>query len=415
VASSAQINKALRQSTVIASILAQFIANASGNNVLDNGDTTTLLNNLIAALNSNGAASFLQKANNFSEIKAAGAVAQAAALTNLGLGGYVVDTGTVNAIAVSIPGLAALNPGLPIIIAVAHPNTGPVTINVNGSGALPLSGNNGTLQGGEIGLAYGLIFVALNASSSGYDLLGQCTGGPTQVVAGTKTGHAVNFGQMNAALSALPVHGFSAFTSSGSFTSPITGTIYLSGTAGGGGGGSSQTTAAGVVSSGASGGGAGQWIRRQPYTVTLGQVIPITIGVGGAGGAAGGAGGNQGGSTIIGSLVILTGGGGGLINSSATTPAVAAGVLGGTGYPGGELSSTTNQYSGGRGGAGGSNPFGSGGFPSPGTNGGATGGGVSALPNTGCGGGGAGGSFGSGAATGAAGGAGGSGYAVIEW
>jgi hypothetical protein len=84
VASSAQVNKALRQSTVLASVLAQFISNQLTVDVLDNGDTTTLLNNLIAALNSNGAASFLQKANNFSEIKAAGAVAQAAALTNLG-------------------------------------------------------------------------------------------------------------------------------------------------------------------------------------------------------------------------------------------------------------------------------------------------------------------------------------------
>jgi hypothetical protein len=86
VASSAQVNKALRQSTVLASVLAQFISNQLTVDVLDNGDTTTLLNNLIAALNSNGAASFLQKANNFSEIKAAGAVAQAAALTNLGSG-----------------------------------------------------------------------------------------------------------------------------------------------------------------------------------------------------------------------------------------------------------------------------------------------------------------------------------------
>ncbi len=84
VASSAQINKALRQSTVLASVLAQFISNQLSADVLDDGDTTTLLNNLIAALNSNGAASFLQKANNFSEIKAAGAVSQAAALANLG-------------------------------------------------------------------------------------------------------------------------------------------------------------------------------------------------------------------------------------------------------------------------------------------------------------------------------------------
>ncbi len=96
VASSAQINKALRQSTVLASVLAQFISNQLSADVLDNGDTTTLLNNLIAALNSNGAASFLQKANNLGEIKAAGAVAQAAALTNLGLGATALSGRLLN-------------------------------------------------------------------------------------------------------------------------------------------------------------------------------------------------------------------------------------------------------------------------------------------------------------------------------
>lgn len=45
-ASSAQINKALRQSTVMASILAQFISDSAGVDVLDNGNTTSILTNL---------------------------------------------------------------------------------------------------------------------------------------------------------------------------------------------------------------------------------------------------------------------------------------------------------------------------------------------------------------------------------
>lgn len=52
-ASSAQVNKALRQSTAIASVLAQFIADKSGQNVLDNGNTALILTNLIAALKAN--------------------------------------------------------------------------------------------------------------------------------------------------------------------------------------------------------------------------------------------------------------------------------------------------------------------------------------------------------------------------
>lgn len=51
-ASSAQINKALRQGTTMASVLAQFIANTTGSDVLDNGDTTGMLNLLNSAISS---------------------------------------------------------------------------------------------------------------------------------------------------------------------------------------------------------------------------------------------------------------------------------------------------------------------------------------------------------------------------
>lgn len=83
-ASSAQVNKALRQGTVMASVLAQFIANTTGLDVLDNGNTATLLTNFLAALKTNAAGSFLQTSNNLSEIAAAGTTAQAATLKNLG-------------------------------------------------------------------------------------------------------------------------------------------------------------------------------------------------------------------------------------------------------------------------------------------------------------------------------------------
>lgn len=96
-ASSAQVNKALRQGSVMASVLAQFIANTSGADVLDNGDVATPLANLLLGLKANTAGSFLQTANNFVEIKNAGAAAVAQALANLGLGTAAlraVGTGT---------------------------------------------------------------------------------------------------------------------------------------------------------------------------------------------------------------------------------------------------------------------------------------------------------------------------------
>ncbi|HEJ8623019.1 TPA: hypothetical protein SMK09_004892 [Klebsiella michiganensis] len=45
-ASSAQVNKALRQATVMANVLAQFIADSANVDVLDNGNTATILSNL---------------------------------------------------------------------------------------------------------------------------------------------------------------------------------------------------------------------------------------------------------------------------------------------------------------------------------------------------------------------------------
>ncbi|EPJ5863793.1 hypothetical protein JRA82_004652 [Raoultella ornithinolytica] len=86
IARSGQINKALRQSTVIASILGQFIADKTGLDVLDDGDTSKLLNQLILALNASGDDRYLKAVNYLSEISTAGAGAQTSARNHLGLG-----------------------------------------------------------------------------------------------------------------------------------------------------------------------------------------------------------------------------------------------------------------------------------------------------------------------------------------
>ncbi|MGJ3290235.1 hypothetical protein [Klebsiella michiganensis] len=86
IARSDQVNKALRQATVMASVLAQFIANTTDSDVLDDGNTAALLTKLIEALNLSGDDRFLKVASRLSEIATAGSAAQASARTNIGLG-----------------------------------------------------------------------------------------------------------------------------------------------------------------------------------------------------------------------------------------------------------------------------------------------------------------------------------------
>ncbi|PRY03798.1 hypothetical protein [Paraburkholderia sp. BL25I1N1] len=56
VAQSIQVNKVLRQSSIMAAVLGQFIVNITGQNATDDGTTATLLANLTAAINANSAA-----------------------------------------------------------------------------------------------------------------------------------------------------------------------------------------------------------------------------------------------------------------------------------------------------------------------------------------------------------------------
>ncbi|NIF56757.1 phage tail protein [Enterobacter sp. Ap-916] len=81
-ASSAQVNKALRQTSFIAAALAQFVSDKSGQDVLDDGDIAAFL----AKLTSGFGNQYLSRQNPFADIKADGAGAVSTALANLGLG-----------------------------------------------------------------------------------------------------------------------------------------------------------------------------------------------------------------------------------------------------------------------------------------------------------------------------------------
>lgn len=210
-----------------------------------------------------------------------------------------------------------------------------------------------------------------------------------------------------------PTRGQQTFATNGTFVVPSGVTkIYASACAGGGGGaGTYNNTSTSTVVSGGGGGGAGQSILKQPYTVTPGQSIPITVGVAGTAGAVGG-GGGSGGSTSIGSIVTLAGGVGGTSYTASVSPA--GGGYGGSGYPNGSDAQDAGAAGTGSGGAGASSPFGGGGGAGRSTTGGATRPGRDSY-GYGSGGGGAGGTSIGAIGTGSIGGAGSPGIVIVEW
>ncbi|GDE65233.1 phage tail fiber protein [Escherichia coli] len=79
-ASSAQVNKVIRQASFIAAALAQFVSDKTQRDVLDNGD----LPGFVELLGSGFAVEYLRRKNPFGDIKSDGTVKTA--LENLGLG-----------------------------------------------------------------------------------------------------------------------------------------------------------------------------------------------------------------------------------------------------------------------------------------------------------------------------------------
>ncbi|MDN7476124.1 hypothetical protein QZM71_14795 [Burkholderia multivorans] len=400
-AQSMQLNKVWRQSSIVAAVIAQFIVAQTGQAAVDDGTTATLLANFTKAVN-------------------------AASKPRV----ILPDSGSVNAYAAANPVPMTSLPtvsGIVQTISVKTTNTGASTYSPDGLPSRPIYGLGGAaLQGGELvanGIATLVSYVGplLNGGSLCWVLF-ECIGGAQQVAPATQSQQAVQMGQLYGGLK-----GIARFTSSGTFTVPagVT-TLYVSGCAAGGGGGSGASNNGGqsslVGGGGGGGGGAGQSIIRQPYTVTPGQNISITIGAAGTGGAGpvtngAGSAGTSGGNTVVGSLITLTGGGagvgGGAVQSN-TNGGGGAGGAGGVGYPYGGNGSDGNIM--GQGGMGASCPFGGGG---------ANGRAAASTTNTnaaafaygfGSGGGGGGAGYGSASAMyGGSGGAGMPGFVLIEW
>jgi hypothetical protein len=255
-------------------------------------------------------------------------------LIQQGVSSVGTDTGAANAYVVAFtPALSAPVPYAPFWVKIKTANTGASTMNATGTVEPLVGGAHLALQGGEL-VANGNALIYWNptlASGAGSYVLMFCSGAPVQVAPGTESEHAAQLGQT--------LGKFQPFTSSGTFTAPLTATYYFTGVAGGGGGGSGQGNSGGqtigVGGGGGGGGGAGQPIRAFAIALAAGQTVAITIGAAGAPGVAGG-------NTVIavsgGATTTLTGGAAGAIGNAVGSNSIGgggAGGAGGSGFPAG--------------------------------------------------------------------------------
>ena len=122
-ASSMQINKAIRQGTVMASILAQFIVDNTGSDVLDDGDTAPIL----ALLNQ--------------------------AVGNISTAHIATATGSADEITATFSPSITLSNGMVVYVrATAANTTTEPTFNPDSLGVLPIvKGANVALAAGDIG------------------------------------------------------------------------------------------------------------------------------------------------------------------------------------------------------------------------------------------------------------------------
>jgi hypothetical protein len=200
-------------------------------------------------------------------------------------GNYAVDTGSVNAYAVTLsPAPASLSflIGVPIRVQIANTNTGASTLTVNGLASTIINNVDGTaISANQI----------KGVSQFIYD------GTKFELVGGAPTGRLIG----------APRY----ITSTQTYTpTPGTNAALFEYVGGGGAGGGSQAAGANLCSAAPGGGGGGFG---KKYLSSGFAGITLTIGAGGIG--VGGAAGGNGGTTSVGAFCSGTGGIGGIVGS----------------------------------------------------------------------------------------------------
>ena len=173
-ASSAQVNKVIRQASFIAAALAQFVSDKTQRDVLDNGD----LPGFVELLGSGFAVEYLSRKNPFGDIKSDGTVKTA--LENLGLVDTIGYVGRLLNIRVfTSSGTYTPTPGTKKIRVRAVGGGG-------GGGGVPAaaSGTQATAKGGESG-AYVEAIITLETTA---DIIATIGTGGAGGAAGSNTG-----------------------------------------------------------------------------------------------------------------------------------------------------------------------------------------------------------------------------------
>ncbi|EIQ9795333.1 hypothetical protein LWE13_003758 [Escherichia coli] len=250
-ASSAQVNKVIRQASFIAAALAQFVSDKTQRDVLDNGD----LPGFVELLGSGFAVEYLSRKNPFGDIKSDGTVKTA--LENLGMTDILNDKQDKNDNLTSLSSLTGIPDGLAFFTGAGTMDMTALT--QNGREILSKKNVSETLQ---------------------YLTLGDGTG---------------------------RLLGVQVFGTSGMYyKSPGVKKIIVEAIGGGGASGNLSATASnncGISAAGSPGA-----YGKAFYYQDIPESVPVTIGAGGVGGAGPGGSGGDGGQTSFGSLLVCPGG-----------------------------------------------------------------------------------------------------------
>ncbi|HAN6588671.1 TPA: hypothetical protein IF061_002635 [Escherichia coli] len=250
-ASSAQVNKVIRQASFIAAALAQFVSDKTQRDVLDNGD----LPGFVELLGSGFAVEYLRRKNPFGDIKSDGTVQTA--LENLGMTDILNDKQDKNDNLTSLSSLTGIPDGLAFFTGAGTMDMTALT--QNGREILSKKNVSETLQ---------------------YLTLGDGTG---------------------------RLLGVQVFGSSGTYhKSPGVTKIIVEAVGGGGASGNLSATASnncGVSAAGSNGAYAKAF-----FYQSIPESVQVTIGSGGVAGTGPGGSGGDGGNTSFGDLLVCPGG-----------------------------------------------------------------------------------------------------------